>query len=879
MSAPGRQVALVGRDDELGHTRRALIDGSVVVVGDAGIGKTALWRAVVEELRQAGADTFVATPTEAEQQFSYAVLGDLLEGSADETATLPVPQRRALERALFVAADDAPTDPHLLSVAVRTLLARRTESRKVTIAIDDLQWADQASLAALSFALRRTPDVRLVATARRNHRVSLPVEMAHVELTGLSPGAMHHLIVQHLGYSLARPALLRLHALSAGNPFFALELARGVGRDGELVLPESLRSLLADRFSVLPAATRRGLAKAALGGSWDGDLAAAIDAGVVERGRPSRFVHPLFAEAAVEQVSESTRRELHREIAAAAPTPEQRARHLALAATGPDAAVAEALDLAARESVRRGASLSGARLWQSAAELTPAGEDVRRAERLVEAGIALLLSGSPDEADELLAANVPRLPPGALRHRALIHRALMLARSDSRAVIPALEEVFGEVEDPAVRHEVVALISSFETTVGNSQRASTLVRDHVRWAEEHAPEMLPAALLLAAGRATLDDQPAWAFLDRARLLASRGSEAPHPAWGWALRAPALMREDRWDEARAAVEEAARDDPAKTVYQEASRLVSMAMVELAAGEAAAARDRGDDVLCIGEQIMVPSMICNGHVAVAEAATLLGDVAAARAHIAAATAAAASVHAQIHLDAARQALGLLELGLGDAAAAATAFGAVSDDSYRHYGTLAGGRIQLDAVEALTSVGDVERAAWVAATIPTEAWEHDVAVALLHAGAHELDAAIDTLGAARAPYAPFRAGRMLLLQGRWQRMLRHRATARDALTAARETFTSIGALLWIARVDDELGRLGGRRPGGATLTESECRVAELVATGLSNKQVAARLVVSQRTVEVHLTKIYAKLDLTGRTALVARWPVASGKDCGSP
>jgi DNA-binding NarL/FixJ family response regulator len=82
----------------------------------------------------------------------------------------------------------------------------------------------------------------------------------------------------------------------------------------------------------------------------------------------------------------------------------------------------------------------------------------------------------------------------------------------------------------------------------------------------------------------------------------------------------------------------------------------------------------------------------------------------------------------------------------------------------------------------------------------------------------------------------------------------------------------MLWAARAQDELARLGGRSPAGAEFTESERRVAELVAAALSNKEVAVRLVVTSRTVEAHLSRIYAKRGIRSRAELAARWPESS-------
>lgn len=867
VAAGGPQV--IGRDDELDLARGALAERHVLVVGEPGIGKTTVWRTLVDELRTAGADVLTAAPTEPEREFSYAVLADLCEPCLTAVDELPAPQRRALEQVLLLAETETPVDPHLVAVAVRTLVLRRVETHRVVIAIDDVQWADEASLAALSFALRRTPGITVLVAARTGARLSLPVDMQRVELTGLSPGATHHLIVQHLGHSLPRPTLLRLHEISGGNPFFALELARVSHHDGAVVLPDSLRVLLADRLAGLPVATQSALAKAALGGAWGGDFAPAVDAGIVY-GHPLRFAHPLYAEAAIERTDDLSRQQLHRELAEAATSASQRAHHLAKSASGPDEAIATALDAAAQESVRQGALTAAAAAWKSAADLTPDDNGVRRAERLVEYGLALLLAGSPDDATRTLSENLPLLPPGPLRHRGLVHCALMHARTDSRAVIPILEELLAETDDPHVRHEVVALIAAFYTTIGQGDRARDLVHDHVKRIETEAPELTSAALMMLAGRESLEDRPAWKLLDRARA-ATPAADVPRPAWGWALRAPALMREDRWVEALEALEDAQRDEPAATVYQEASRSLSFAMVALAAGDAREAWERADEVLCIGEQIQAPYLLCQGHIALAEAATLLGDVEAARLHIKSGHEIGASVHAELYVDSARQALGFLSLGLGEVAAASRAYDEVTEDGYHHFGATAGGRTQVDAVEALTSAGMQERATWVAATIPVEAWEFDVAEALLQAGAGDVSGGLERLRETRRPWAPYRQARNLLLEGRWLRTLRQRGAARQTLLASRDFFASIGASLWVARVDDELGRLGGRRPAGSTLTESERRVAELVAAGLSNKEVAARLVVSQRTVEVHLTKIYAKLDVAGRTALVARWPVS--------
>jgi ATP/maltotriose-dependent transcriptional regulator MalT len=184
-----------------------------------------------------------------------------------------------------------------------------------------------------------------------------------------------------------------------------------------------------------------------------------------------------------------------------------------------------------------------------------------------------------------------------------------------------------------------------------------------------------------------------------------------------------------------------------------------------------------------------------------------------------------------------------------------------------TIASGRVAVDAVEALSAVGDLDRARFVAGTLPPDARERLAVQAHLAAADGDLNRAIELLLEAPATVAPYPCARELLLLGTFQRRLRRRRDARESLTAARREFESLGARLWLERTDEQLARIGGRAPSGNVLTESERRVAELVATGLSNKEAAATLVVSVHTVEAHLAHIYAKLGIHSRTALASR------------
>jgi DNA-binding CsgD family transcriptional regulator len=183
----------------------------------------------------------------------------------------------------------------------------------------------------------------------------------------------------------------------------------------------------------------------------------------------------------------------------------------------------------------------------------------------------------------------------------------------------------------------------------------------------------------------------------------------------------------------------------------------------------------------------------------------------------------------------------------------------------------------IEALVAVGSLDAADSVIAFVDEKArrsgraWHRAVASrgrALVAAARGDVASARAAVEAAlraheRLPQ-PFELARTLLAAGLVERRDRHWAAARGHLTAALELFDDLGAAAWAERSASELARLPGRRPHSGELTETERQIAELVAQGLSNKEVAAKLFVTVRTVEANLTKVYAKLGIRSRTEL---------------
>ena len=387
MAAEGAQRATVGRGTELEtiHALVAALDEgprALFLRGPPGIGKTQLWAEGVGLARSQALRVLTTRPAGADARIAFAGLRDLVGAAAEEVLPeLPGPQQRALAVALALEEPEtAAPDPGVLSASFVAALRSLARSRPLLVAVDDAQWLDASSRAVLAFALRRIEDdhVGLLATVRVV-RVEGEVEVTDLldalpgaltercELAPLTVGAIYELVHERLGLSLSRPTLVRLHELSGGNPFFALELARRLAEGDELRVPPQLSELLQTRLSALQKPTRAALlAAAALAqptrqtleqvfGDVDAALEEATAAAIIEAERELiRFTHPLFASVLYESAATSARHALHQRLAEADLDPKERAHHLALAADGPSEEVAQTLDEAVVSASARG---------------------------------------------------------------------------------------------------------------------------------------------------------------------------------------------------------------------------------------------------------------------------------------------------------------------------------------------------------------------------------------------------------------------------------------------------------------------------------------------------------------------------------------------
>src|SRR6266536_1332365 len=271
---------LVGRAEELSAIARFLETRApacaVVIEGEPGIGKTTLWEAAAAEASARGARTLRARPAQSEAKLSFSSLADLMGAAlGDVVDELPPPQRRALEIALLIdwAAGSARADRRAVAAGLLSALRVLAADAWLVVAIDDVQWLDRASAAALEYAFRRLHAEPVVLLAARRLgagddaalELTLPPErLLRVAIGPLGFVELNTVLRKRLGTVLSRPQLRRVHELSGGNPFFALELARAPERlEPGGGLPPTLDVLVQGRIGALPRQARRALLDAA----------------------------------------------------------------------------------------------------------------------------------------------------------------------------------------------------------------------------------------------------------------------------------------------------------------------------------------------------------------------------------------------------------------------------------------------------------------------------------------------------------------------------------------------------------------------------------------------------------------------------------------
>jgi DNA-binding CsgD family transcriptional regulator len=904
MATAGADV--VGREKELAAIEAFLVSGGpscgVVVEGEPGIGKTTVWQTAVRGAESRGFRVLRAAPVESEAKLAFSSLADLLGSAVDEVLEeLPPPQRQALEAALLLDDAGGRTGRRAVAAGLLSSLRALAADAPVLVAIDDVQWLDRSSGAALQFALRRLLEERVAVLATRRpgadggpERALPPERLLHVSIGPLGFLALNAVLQERLGTVLARPVLRRIHELSGGNPFFALELAQAPEQLEAGTLPPTLDLLVRGRLEALPDEARRALVVAAAASQptvelverivAPGALAGAEAAGIVELDHGTvRFLHPLLASGAYGAAEPEQRRELHRQLARLARDPEERARHLAAAATGPDERVAAALDEAAARARARGAPAAAAELSQEAAELTPQELEASRLHRIADAGYYHFESGDARRGLVLLEEPVERLPPGPERADVLTRLARVRSYSDDLAAATDLFLAAAEEagENGALRARAL------------EGAAAQLFRQRRRLDEavEHATEA--AALARASGddsllahalssqllaEATLGRPEAAATIEAALALDPRGTERILALPKWTAAVARMWWEDP-SEVKTGYETlleraGAAGDEGSLAYV----YVLLAQAECLLGDFDRGRRNAEAAREIAEQAGQQALVGYGLAVRAFSDAHLGREPETREAAEAALELGRATQLAPVSQFAAAALGLLELSLGNAAEAAErlapAVELAQTEGIEEPGLT---RYVPDAVEALIELGRLEEAAELLAWYEGNALrlERHGAIAaccrcrgLLAAASGRLEEAPAAFERALAEHEavpfPFDRARTLLVYGAALRRAKRKADARDRLEQAAAAFDALCAAAFADRARAELARIGGRRRSEGGLTPTERQIAELVAEGRSNKEVAAALFVTVKTVEANLSRVYAKLGLRSRAEL---------------
>jgi DNA-binding CsgD family transcriptional regulator len=888
---------LVGRDREVA-TLHAFLDGDegriLLLEGEAGIGKTTLWRRGVEAASERGYTVLAATAAAAETQLSFTVLRDLFEPVFDEVETrLPEPQRQAL--AVTLLREEPPAralDPAAIDVASTHALRLLSADRKLLLAVDDVQWLDPASSAVLAYALRRVDDgafKALLAQRPESAGVVARDGTEVIELGALSVGALGRVLHDQLGVAYPRPTLHRLAGTSGGNPLFTLELARAhddsLAPGTPLSMPATLHELVTDRIAALPRDTFELLVYAAAAARpvsseplYEPALAARL---VVAHEGEINFVHPLFGAGAYSLADAALRRDVHRRLANEATDLEERARHLALATNAPAEEVAATLESAATKMRVRGDRVVAAELFQDAARLTPDGDDAGRARRLLAGGGALFEAGDSDRARMLFERVLTDGANGDVAAEARWRLGTVLAETGSHdGPMELWDEAVASAVDPQLAADIHRSMAVASIYAGDGDGAVSHAKSALAAAESSSdPEALAFALAARAyAAAVVGDSSYRAFVERSLEVAAP-LEIASSAWTPAAVAAecALLALDV--EAAELGMSAVLDDAVETGNAEMELWAAhrMAAGRLLAGKVAAAGKLVPVIVELAETTGVMQLPAAR--LAAEVAAHSADVDAPRARLRELTAESERQGWARHLWAARVALGAVHLACSEWGEAAAEL-----ESARGIAAACGIRsitavVPLaDEAEAAANAGQLDHArAALAAAQGVSDLPAVVEPLLLRAEAAVCAAAGDLRKAEKlleraaehdeAETLPLQQGRSLLMLGSVQRRLRQRRAARETLQRAQALFTELGSELWAQRAREEIGRIGGRAPSEHALTPSEERIAALVAEGKKNKEVADTLVISVHTVEAALTRIYQKLDVRSRTELARR------------
>ncbi|GAA1276604.1 LuxR family transcriptional regulator [Sphaerisporangium rubeum] len=914
MSFGESAASLIGRETE---TRRLtdMIDrvhdqgGSLLVRGEAGIGKSALLATATTLATTRGLKVLTATGVQSEALLPYAGLHQLLHPLQSHAATLPPPQREPL-RAAFGLTDATVPDLYLVALATLNLLAEATTSQGTLLVVDDAHWLDQASAQVLTFVARRleSEPVLLLAAVRDGFPTVLDdAGLPDLPLTGIPPTSAETLLDATSPGLTPRTRQRVLHE-AAGNPLALTELPRAwQDLDGDAMLRTSwlplttrLEKTFTSQVARLPEATRTLLLVAAVNdttlltetlsaaahltpGSTDQDLTPAVAARLVatDHGRIV-FRHPLMRSAIYQSATLAERHAAHAAIAGtlaelSAGNPgdlaDRETWHRAAASPRPDDEVAASLDTMAARAQQKGVATVAVSALEQAARLSH--DPRRRAERLLRAADVSVELGNHDVVTRLLRQTEPLDLTPQQRTRVLWIKGAFDDGTGDHAVGPLalaeLAETVAAEGDPerALRILWSAALRCFWVEPGQQARDRVVAAAESLPIDPHHPQLLA----ILAYTAPIDR--GGAVIDGLRTVTSQPVVDPQAARLLGTAAVLVGALDLAERLSAAALTGLRSNGrlqllARALCAQAWSAVLLLDLDVAIPAVHEAKLLSKET---GQPLMYATALSTE--------SLLQAVRGDRDHALtlAAEAEKLSLTATVRpvLATVQMARGMAALAEGKYAEAYDHLARMHDPADPSHHISIRCHVLAVLADAAAHSGNTAEARAVLADMETVA--RTTPSPALHAGlllarpllSDDPEPLFEQALASDAVRWPFNRAHTQLAYGEWLRRDRRAPQAKALLRAARETFDALGAVPWSERARRQLRSSGERseqRPIGARdmLTAQEFQIVQMVAEGMTNREIGQRLYVSHRTIGAHLYRIFPKLGITSRAELGA-------------
>ena len=899
---------LIGRESEIAQLEVALGQavehgGALLISGPPGIGKTSLLNAAADEARTRGYKVLAVTGLECESQVPYAGLHQLLQSVLALADKLPKPQKAALLTALGMSMESAP-EMFLVALATLNIIDEAAGERPIVLVADDFQWLDQPTASVLTFIARRLESTNIVLIIGLREGFETPLQSAHLSEIHVGPlsetasVALLYSVAQDLEHLIRRQIL----AKALGNPLALVELPRALSepslddwqtptRQDTLPLTDRLERTFSSQAARLPKGTQLALLLAAVddapslsevvgaarirgGGEVLVDvLEPALDSDLISiAGGTIRFRHPLIRSALDQAATPTQRRAAHSALAQVVSDPDRHAWHRAASVLGTDEGAAADLEATAARAQGRGATTIALSAQELAASLTPDG--AVRARRLLAAAEMAFQLGEPAVVRRLLdAAAKLELTPHDVARMTWLREIFHDGMPGDPLAITKLVAIAREAAAQSDRNLALNLLQGAARRcfwADPGLRARTLVVEAVEQigGDELDPRVLEilsfaapvetgARVSLAVAKAA---QPETADPFQTQLLGFAASAAGDYGQGMELlnrAASGLRAQGR-------------------LGLLAQLLVARAWDAIVLGQFGDAirdADEGNRLAIETEQSI---FIAQSQTARALLLGLRGQDQLAQQLITDAAEPLRALRPSIILAAAELARGLTAMTVGRYSDAFDHFARMFDPddmAFSEYEScLAVGYV----IESAVRADRRKEASQI--MVKLEALGKRTPAPLLHVGlryaravlAHESEAEnLYQIALHAEPKWPFDYARLQLSYGAWLRRQRRITESRPYLRAARDTFEALGVHPWADKARVELRASGESiaEPSSALrqpLSSQELQIAQMAATGLSNREIADRLFLSHRTVGAHLYRVYPKLGIASRFEL---------------